>query len=110
MFLLDKKAALFELFRTRLNSLEESGLEVPKIPADYMCKHKGSLIGKHFKSLVQVMPFIVHDLVPNDLLDAWKSLGRLTVLLWVTDIPDLAAYLVSSICLRYNIMLMLMPS
>lgn len=95
MFLLDKKAPLFELFRTRLNSLEEAGLEVPKIPADYMCKHKGSLIGKHFKSLVQVMPFIVHDLVPADLLEAWKSLGRLTVLLWVTDIPDLEAYLVS---------------
>lgn len=57
MFVLDKKKTL-EQFRARLNSVDPSGLDIPKLPADYMCKHRFSLIGKHFKSIVQVMPFI----------------------------------------------------
>ncbi|KAJ6632455.1 hypothetical protein B0H10DRAFT_1770681 [Mycena sp. CBHHK59/15] len=87
-----EKGKDFPLFQTRLNSLVEDGLNVPKIQADYMCQYKGGLIGKHFKTLSQVMAFAVHGLVPQDVLEAWLILGRLTVLLWHTDIEDVSTY------------------
>lgn len=87
----------FALFQTRLNSILEDGLNVPKIQADYMCQYKGGLIGKHFKTLSQVMAFAVHGLVPPDVLEAWLILGRLTVLLWHTEIEDIVSYTVRAI-------------
>ena len=84
----------FPLFQARLNSLAEEGLHVPKIQADYMCQYKGGLIGKHFKTLSQVMAFAVHGLVPQDVLEAWLILSCLTVLLWHTEIDDVTSYMV----------------
>ncbi|KAG2085880.1 uncharacterized protein F5147DRAFT_561703, partial [Suillus discolor] len=61
---------------------------------DVTCNnYKGSLIGKHFKSLAQVMPFIIHDLVPLPVLNAWTVIGELVVLVWHTKITDTEAYL-----------------
>jgi len=94
MHIIDKQKHM-ETFRARLKSVNSDGLNIPKIPADYMLKHRGSLIGKHFKTLVQIMPLIVFDLVPKDVHDAWVIMGRLTVLLWHTEITDLDVYLVS---------------
>lgn len=72
---------------------------MPKIPADYMCQYHGALIGKHFKTISQVMAFTVYDLVDKDLLDAWLVLGRLNVLLWHTEIEDIDSY---AVCIRLN--------
>ncbi|EIW74429.1 hypothetical protein CONPUDRAFT_160132 [Coniophora puteana RWD-64-598 SS2] len=85
----DKKLAIFE---SRLRSVEESGLNIPKLSAEYMCQYKGGLIGKHFKSLSQVMAFAVHDLVPQDVLNSWIIIGRLVVLLWHTEIENIDNY------------------
>lgn len=92
-----EKSKDFVLFQTRLNSILADGLNIPKIQADYMCQYKGGLIGKHFKTLSQIMAFAVVDLVPPDVLEAWLILGRLTVLLWHTEIDDVESYTVSSI-------------
>ena len=40
---------------------------------------------------------MIYDCVLKDLLDAWLLLGRLTVLLWHTEIVDLDVYLVSKV-------------
>jgi hypothetical protein len=90
-----EKGKDFSLFQTRLNSVLADGLNIPKIQADYMCQYKGGLIGKHFKTLSQIMAFAVEGLVPPDVLEAWLILGRLTVLLWHTDIDDIESYTVS---------------
>ncbi|KAJ6625266.1 hypothetical protein B0H10DRAFT_2161888 [Mycena sp. CBHHK59/15] len=87
-----EKSKDFVLFQTRLNSILADGLNIPKIQADYMCQYKGGLIGKHFKTLSQIMAFAVVDLVPPDVLEAWLILGRLTVLLWHTEINDVESY------------------
>jgi hypothetical protein len=89
-----EKGQDFPLFQARLNSLVSDGLNVPKIQADYMCQYKGGLIGKHFKTLSQIMAFAVQGLVPPDVLEAWLILGRLTVLLWHTEIVDVDSYTV----------------
>ncbi|KAJ6614498.1 hypothetical protein B0H10DRAFT_1803312 [Mycena sp. CBHHK59/15] len=87
-----EKGQDFPLFQARLNSLVSDGLNVPKIQADYMCQYKGGLIGKHFKTLSQIMAFAVQGLVPPDVLEAWLILGRLTVLLWHTEIENIDSY------------------
>ncbi|KAG1907705.1 uncharacterized protein F5891DRAFT_1124569 [Suillus fuscotomentosus] len=51
------------------------------------------LIGKHFKSLAQVMPFVVYDLVPKSVLDGWTLIGELVVLIWHTKIDNTEHYL-----------------
>ncbi|KAJ7118420.1 hypothetical protein C8R43DRAFT_1099217 [Mycena crocata] len=87
-----EKGQDFSLFQTRLNSIVSDGLNVTKIQGDYMCQYRGGLIGKHFKTLSQIMAFAVQGLVPPDVLEAWLILGRLTVLLWHTKIDDVGTY------------------
>ena len=62
-----------------------------------MCQYRGGLIGKHFKTIVQLLPHVIYDMVEMDLLDAWVLLGRLTVLCWYTEITDTEKYLVNFI-------------
>ncbi|KAH9941761.1 uncharacterized protein BXZ73DRAFT_41717, partial [Epithele typhae] len=92
MHILDKSNHL-DLFQTRLASVNVEGLNVPSLNAEYMVRYKGSLIGKHFKSIAQVMTFLIYDLVPMSVLDAWYVIGKLVVLLWHTTIEDLETYL-----------------
>ncbi|KIO17254.1 hypothetical protein M407DRAFT_33083 [Tulasnella calospora MUT 4182] len=88
-----KKSHSMDVFETRLASINSEGLNIPKISAKYMCAYSGSLIGKHFKTIAQIIPFIVYDLVPKDVLHAWQAIGELVVLLWHTEIPDVGKYL-----------------
>ncbi|KAH7919605.1 hypothetical protein BV22DRAFT_968262, partial [Leucogyrophana mollusca] len=92
VFLLEK-AKLLNVFQSRLESIEKEGLNAPCLGADYICHYKGSLIGKHFKSLAQVMPFLIHDLVPRTVLNGWTSIGELVVLVWHTEIKNTEEYL-----------------
>ena len=92
------KEKKMKVFEARLAALDTQGLNVPRINAEYVCKYKGGLIGKHFKSFAQVMPFVIYDLVPEQVLTAWNTIGRLVVLLWHTHIENLEQYLV-----RYRI-------
>ncbi|KZS90993.1 hypothetical protein SISNIDRAFT_468227 [Sistotremastrum niveocremeum HHB9708] len=81
-----------QTFQARLNSLDHSGLNIPKIDGDYMIRYKGGLVGKHFKTIVQIMVFIAYDLVPRDVYNAWVTLGSLVVNVWNTDIKDMEQY------------------
>lgn len=94
-FLLDKSKSL-DLFQSRLQSIDRDALNIPSLNAQYICHYKGALIGKHFKSLAQVMPFIIHDLVPQSVVNGWTVMGELVVLLWHTKIDDTEVYLVSA--------------
>ena len=84
------------IFQTRLASTDWNGLNAASTSAEYICQYNRSLIGKHFKSLVQVMPFLIYDLVTQDVLRAWNLIGMLVVLLWHTEIEDVEDYLVST--------------
>lgn len=95
MFLLEKSKSLRD-FQMRLDSVNSDGLHAPHLNAEYICQYKGSLIGKHFKSLAQVMPFLIYNLVPQTVVDAWTIIGQLVVLLWHTEVEDREAYLVHS--------------
>ncbi|RDX41700.1 hypothetical protein OH76DRAFT_1489271 [Lentinus brumalis] len=60
--------------------------------ADYMCRYRGSLIGKHFKTISQVMVFAVSGLVDEVLERAWLAVGRLTVLIWEAQIDNIKVF------------------
>ena len=90
-----EKNGRFADFQARLNSLSRTGLKVPNIMADYMCRYRGSLIGKHFKTISQIMAFAVCGLIDDRLQNAWLSIGHLTVLIWETKITDIKAFTVS---------------
>ncbi|KAI9442571.1 hypothetical protein H4582DRAFT_2110092 [Lactarius indigo] len=57
-------------FQTRLASTNWRGLNALSTDTGYICQYHGSLIGKHFKGLAQVMPFLIYDLVAQDVLRA----------------------------------------
>ncbi|KAG8762734.1 hypothetical protein FRC12_008883 [Ceratobasidium sp. 428] len=87
---MDKNHA-FALFGSRLRSLSVSGLNNGPI-SGYITRNRGSLNGKHFKTLLQTAPFCLHNLVQTDLIHAWITLGRLTVLAWSASIDNIEHY------------------
>ena len=88
-----EKAHKMQTFLVRLSSVNKNGLNAPSLNAEYICQYKGGLIGKHFKSIAQVMPFVAHGLLLLEVINAWTCLGSLIVLLWHTHIEDLDVYL-----------------
>ncbi|CEL62718.1 hypothetical protein RSOLAG1IB_05075 [Rhizoctonia solani AG-1 IB] len=93
VFVLEKDKKL-NILESRLASVNTSGLDIPSLNAAYICQYRGSLIGRHFKAIVQVIPFVVYDLFPGNtqLINAWLLLGRITAMLWYTEIDEIDVY------------------
>ncbi|KZS91320.1 hypothetical protein SISNIDRAFT_394712, partial [Sistotremastrum niveocremeum HHB9708] len=87
-----EKANHFDILRTRFRSLREQGMKIPKLNGDYMIKYKGALIGKHFKSVAQLMVFVCEGLVPESVYNAWVIIGHLTALIWQTEYDDIKQF------------------
>ncbi|KAJ7828421.1 hypothetical protein B0H13DRAFT_1917110, partial [Mycena leptocephala] len=54
--------------------------------------YANSLIGCHFKVLLQCAVFQIYDLVDENRFQAWKAVGDLSALLWFPEILDMEAY------------------
>ncbi|KAI6140156.1 hypothetical protein BKA82DRAFT_4332047 [Pisolithus tinctorius] len=86
-----EKAKLLDVFQSHLDSINHDALNAPSLNPEYICHYKGGLIGKHFKSLAQVMPFVIHDLILQTVIDGWMTLGELVIdhievyLAWLTQ-------------------------
>ncbi|KAI6139101.1 hypothetical protein BKA82DRAFT_4332381 [Pisolithus tinctorius] len=93
VYILDK-AHLLDTFQTCLESINKYGLNSPTLHANYIVQFKGGLIGKHFKSLAQVMPFLIYDLILQMVLKGWTVIDKLVVLLWHMEIDNIEDYLV----------------
>lgn len=93
-----------QLFVTRLQATDISGLNIPPLRAAYMMQYKNGLIGKHFKSLGQTCAFHVHDMTSEAEYRLVKAIGALLPVLWYHLIKDMDAYLVS---IRQLILLLL---
>ena len=82
------------LFSVRLQAASVDGLTIHPIRASYIMTYANSLIGRQFKTLIQVAAFQLHDLVTADYLSLWCALGELSALLWYPEIHDSKVYLV----------------
>lgn len=87
-----------ELLKTRLNSLDISGLQIgQQLSGHTLVQYAGSLTGQDFRIIAQVAPYVLYDLVPSVCFDAWVSLSTLVPLLWQATITDIDKYIVSSV-------------
>ncbi len=104
MFILEKEKKI-DILQTRLASVSVNGLNDPDLRVEYVIRYCKSLIGKHMKSLAQVMPYLIYDLVGKTVLDGWSVIGELVILSWHTEINNITSYQVSQLaglhCAKY---------
>ncbi|KAJ7835607.1 hypothetical protein B0H13DRAFT_2108073 [Mycena leptocephala] len=81
------------LLAIRLQSTDLTGLTVPPIRAAYMIQYKNNLIGKHFKTLMQILAFHVHDISTPEQFTLIKAAAELGARLWIPEIDDMDEYL-----------------
>ena len=91
-----------ELLKTRLNSLDISGLQLgQQLSGHTLVQYAGSLTGRDFHIIAQVAPYVLYDLVPVACFDTWVSLSNLVPLLWQPSIADIDEYIVSLMNIQY---------
>lgn len=93
----DQKTLLVQ----RLSCLDVSGLGISPLPGDTLVNYAGSLTGRYFRHISQAAPFLIYDLVSDEVFDAWVALSKLIPLIWQPVIDDLSDYTVcqcSSYC------------
>ncbi|KAJ7144229.1 hypothetical protein C8R44DRAFT_916194, partial [Mycena epipterygia] len=81
------------LLAIRLQSTDLTGLTVPPIRAAYMIQYKNNLIGKHFKTLMQILAFHVHDISTPEQFTLIKAAAELGARLWIPEIDNMDEYL-----------------
>lgn len=84
-----------DLLATRLSCLDVAGLGISPLAGRTLVQYSGSLVGRDFRAIAQVAPFVLQDLVSSECYDTWKSLATLIPLIWMPQIEDLEMYLVS---------------
>ncbi|KAL1708926.1 hypothetical protein EV121DRAFT_276854 [Schizophyllum commune] len=90
---LKKKDDLKALLKTRLSSIDVSGLGISPLDGDTLVQYAGSLTGRDFRAIAQVAPFVIYDMVSEDCYEAWVSLSKLIPMIWQPIIEDLDEYL-----------------
>ncbi|KAJ7798009.1 hypothetical protein B0H14DRAFT_3546391 [Mycena olivaceomarginata] len=81
------------LLAIRLQSTDLTGLTVPPVRAGYMIQYKNNLIGKHFKTLMQILAFHVHGISTPEQFALIKAAGDLGARLWIPEIDNMDEYL-----------------
>ncbi|KAG1806360.1 uncharacterized protein HD556DRAFT_1428515 [Suillus plorans] len=77
-----------ELLETRLSSVDVSGLGLSHLAGHTLVQYAGSLVGRDFRAIAQVAPFVLHDLVPTECYDTWVALSNLIPLIWQPEIEN----------------------
>ena len=78
----------------RISSLNTSGLGLPRLSGKTYVQYAGSLVGRDFRVIAQIAPFVLFDLLPDYLYTTWNALCALIPLIWQPVIWDLEKYLV----------------
>ena len=83
-------------FQARLQSIVVDGMNIDPIRAAYIVQYKGSLIGRQFKAILQVISFTLYRLVSDSMRNLWVTAGNMVSLLWFPEIDNIEEYSVSS--------------
>ncbi|KAJ7867689.1 hypothetical protein B0H14DRAFT_3587901 [Mycena olivaceomarginata] len=74
-------------------STDLTGLTIPPLRAGYMIQYQNNLIGKHFKSLMQILVFHAHKICTPEQFRLIQTAGDLGARLWVPEIDNMDQYL-----------------
>lgn len=80
------------VFQARLQSINIDGLSIDPIRAEYLVQYRNSLIGRQFKSIVQIVAFTLHGLVDDQYRDMWAAAGNMVSLIWFPEIENITEY------------------
>lgn len=75
--------------------MDVHGLRISRLSGETLVNYAGSLTSRDFHVIAQVAPFVIFDLVPDNIFEAWPALSELVPLLWKPVINDIDEYLVS---------------
>ncbi|KAK7045374.1 hypothetical protein VNI00_007623 [Paramarasmius palmivorus] len=92
---LKKKDAQLETLKHRLSSFDVSGLGISPLNGHTLVQYAGSLVGRDFRVIAQVAPFVLHGLIPDEPYQTWLSLSRLIPMIWQPVIEDIDQYCAS---------------
>ncbi|EFP93552.2 uncharacterized protein PGTG_19548 [Puccinia graminis f. sp. tritici CRL 75-36-700-3] len=77
---------------SRLESFDTSSLNIDSLKPRYLVRHILSLVGKDFKILLQVAPFVFYKHMSPEKKEIWIALCRLTSYIFQTNISNLTVY------------------
>jgi hypothetical protein len=77
----------------RLDSLNTLSLNIESLKGDYLIKHIKSLVGRHFKIILQAAPFVLFDLLSPTRQVIWRALCSLCSFVFQTRITDMPSYI-----------------
>ncbi|EHS64348.1 uncharacterized protein PGTG_22218 [Puccinia graminis f. sp. tritici CRL 75-36-700-3] len=75
------------------DSFKVPPLDTPQIAGKYFVKHYKSLVGKHFKMVIQLAPFVLFQFMNEEQRALWTAMCRLAPLLFQTSIPNMEVYI-----------------
>ncbi|KAA1082985.1 hypothetical protein PGT21_022018 [Puccinia graminis f. sp. tritici] len=76
-----------------LRSFNTDSLNIPHIQASYMMAHYKSFVGKDYRTILQLAPFVLFQFMNESQKELWVSMCHMTSLAFQTRIPDLEPYL-----------------
>lgn len=79
--------------KTRLSSLDVSGLPTAKLRGNTYVQYAGSLVGRDFRIVLQVAPSVLQGLIPDAHYRGWLALCKLAPMIFQPSIENLEAYL-----------------
>ncbi|KAI0353117.1 hypothetical protein OH77DRAFT_1522874 [Trametes cingulata] len=82
-----------QILKTRLDSIDTAGLGIPRLRGHTLVQYAGSLVGRDFRSILQVAPVVLYGLLPAEAYEAWLALCRLAPIIFQPEIPDRTEYL-----------------
>ncbi|KAL1755500.1 hypothetical protein FB107DRAFT_290833 [Schizophyllum commune] len=88
------KAPEKDILKARLNSFDTSALDIPPLSGETLVTYAGSLVGRDFRAIAQVAPFVLHDLgLDDNIVRVWMALSKVVPLVWQPEIDDMEQYI-----------------
>ena len=74
-------------------SFNTDSLDLAQLSGKYFVKHFKSLVGKHFKMVIQMVPFVFYQFMDDQQRELWNSLCHLAPYVFQTSIHNMEEYL-----------------
>ncbi len=78
--------------KARLTSTNINGLGISPVHGHTLVYYAKSLVGRDFRTVLQVAPIVLHGMLPLNAYEAWLALARLAPLLFQNKIDDIKVY------------------